>query len=297
MKQPPSDFYVTRGINGHTYDFPNIPQTPMVFDRLDCFWGGAPMLDHDFSKYGYGAERRMLNFLPEYPYGLVTIVPDNTEINKFPWIREKITTDGMNFFDAVGTSKTPSAYKETVVQKLEAAAERLAVRVAGDVAWSVVRLDRGHVRVTLADPGYTDPKSRNAVIKIQNLAALSAVDILSKQTLTITDSTIVTTVPAGSLRIIDIEHTPVTSVDNPVSDHKIQVYPNPSQGTFTVNGGDLQGDFTITIYDLCGRPVHSERLSTEGGELRRVISLGQKGIFIVRIAGGKYTFTDKIIIR
>lgn len=297
MKQPPSEFYINRGINGHTYDFPGIAKTPMVFDRLDCFWGGAPMLDHDFSKYGYGAERRMLNFLPEYPYGLVAIVPDNTDINKFPWIREKISTNGMNFYDTEGTSKTPSAYKETVVQKLEAAAERLSVRVTGDVAWSVVRLDRSHVRVTLVDPGYTDPKSRNAVIKIQNLAALNAVDILSKQTLAITDSTIVTTVPAGSLRIIDIEHTPVTSVDNPVSGNKIQVYPNPSHGTFTIKGGDLHGDFTITIYDLCGRPVHSERVSSSGGELLRVIRLDQKGIFIVRITGEKYSFTDKIIIR
>ena len=54
----------------------------MVFDRMDCYWGGAPTEPTDFSNYAMGSRSRMLNFLPTNPYGLIASVPANTELSE-----------------------------------------------------------------------------------------------------------------------------------------------------------------------------------------------------------------------
>lgn len=206
MISPPSNEYLTHGINGHNYNFNELKPTPMVFDRLDCYWGGAPIADHDFSSYGYGCDRRMLNFLPENPYGLIAIVPDDIDLTEFPRFKEKVSTDGQYFYDSTGRKHGPSAYKQTMLKKLRESAAHLPVVVKGDVAWSVVRIDPYHVRITLVDPGYTDPADRNAEIVLQHLTGLECTDILSGEIIEITDQKVRLRVPAGVFRIIDIEH-------------------------------------------------------------------------------------------
>ena len=206
MKSPPSNEYLIHGINGHTYDFNEVKRTPMVFDRLDCYWGAAPIADYDFSFYGYGCERRMLNFLPKNPYGLVAILPDDIDLAKFSRFKDKVTTDGQYFYDSAGQQHGPAEYKPVMIEKLSQSALRLPVLVKGDVAWSVVRLDPDHIRITLVDPGYTDPGNRNAEIVLQHLTGLECTDILSGEKLEIREQKIQLQVPAGIFRIIDIKH-------------------------------------------------------------------------------------------
>lgn len=206
MKSPPSENYIRSGTNGHRYSLNPGVNRPMVFDRLDAYWGGSPVQEYDFSSYGYGCDRRMLNFLPSNPYGMVSIVPEGIDVNSFPWLKEKITTDGEFFYDSEGKKQGSENYKQTMLQKLQQSASRLPVLVKGDVAWSVVRLDPTHVRVTLIDPGYTDPADRDAEIVLQRLKGTGCVDILSKEKITIKDQKIHVRVPAGIFRVIDIEH-------------------------------------------------------------------------------------------
>jgi len=206
MMSPPSNEYITHGTNGHNYNFNEVSATPLVFDRLDCYWGAAPIQDHDFSSYGYGCDRRMLNFLPKNPYGLVAIVPDDINLTKFPRFKEKVSTDGQYFYDSTGLKHGPAEYKQIMLRKLKQSAARLPVLVKGDVAWSVVRLDPNHVRVTLVDPGYTDPADRNAEIVLQHLTGLECTDILSGEKLEISDQKVHLQVSAGIFRIIDIAH-------------------------------------------------------------------------------------------
>jgi hypothetical protein len=206
MKSPPSDEFIDHGKNGHLYNFNEAKKVPMVFDRLDCYWGGAPIPVHDFSSYGYGCERRMLNFLPGYPYGLVAIVPDETDLTKFQVLREKVTTDGQFFYDSSGQQHGAAEYKQTMLGKLQQAAARLPILVKGDVAWSVVSLDPNHVRVVLVDPGYTDPADREAEVILQHLNGSKCTDILSGEELKIENQKIHIKVPAGIFRIIDIAH-------------------------------------------------------------------------------------------
>jgi hypothetical protein len=206
MKTPPSDEYLRHGMNGHRFNFDEEKPVTMVFNRLDSYWGAAPTTDYDFSNYGYGVERRMLNFLPKYPYGLVTIVPDEIDMKKFPLFHDKVTTDGQYFYDIAGKRYEAADYKQTMLEKLKSASEKLPVLVKGDAAWSVVRIDPNHVRVVLVDPGYTNPADRDVVIVLQHLRGVSCTDILSGEKLIISDQAIKVHIPAGVFRVLDVEY-------------------------------------------------------------------------------------------
>lgn len=204
MRTPPSEAYVAHGGNGHGYTYPKDEHPAMVFDRLDCYWAGAPLVAHDFSYYAYQVRRRMCNFIPPMPYGLVAIVPDNADVQgKF---RSRISTDGQYFYDEGGAQHTAVEYQAKVEQALREAAGRLPLVVRGTVHWSAARIDPAHVRVTLIDPGYLDPEDRDARIVLQHLDAVSCTDILSGEKLPIAGGTVSARVPMGSVRILDIEH-------------------------------------------------------------------------------------------
>jgi len=205
MKSPPSDDYIRHGTNGHHYRYPDDSHPTMVFDRLDCYWAGTPLQPHDFSGFGLGLDRRMCNFLPITPYGLVPIVPDDRDIAGTRF-RTKISTDGRYYYDTKGKRVTADVYQPMMEQLLKESAARLPIRVSGDAHWSVVRLDPTHVRVTLIDPGYLDPADRKVEIILQHMQGAWCVDILSGQALPIESNRIHITVPMGALRIVDIKH-------------------------------------------------------------------------------------------
>jgi hypothetical protein len=205
MRSPPSEEYIRHGVNGHSYRYPEDTQPQMAFDRLDCYWAGSPLLPHDFSNFGLGLDRRMCNYLPTAPYGLVPVLPDDFDI-KGTRFNTKISTDGQCFYDAGGKQVAAATYRPIVEQLLKESAGRLPVRVSGDAHWSVVRLDTTHVRVTLIDSGYLDPADREADIILQHLNGTQCTDILSGETVPVTDGRIHVKVPMGTLRIVDVEH-------------------------------------------------------------------------------------------
>jgi hypothetical protein len=212
----PSPRFLEHGKNGHGMSTFREGEPPAVFDRLDCYWGGAPTQRHDFSRHAFGSRRRMLNFLPTMRYGLIASVPADTKTGEGSRFRSMLQTDGEVFYDGAQKIMAIDHWK-WASSIADSASMALPVRVQGDVAWSAVRLDRKHVRVTLIDSGYTDPADRNAVIELQHLDAVWCRDILSREPLPITedpgkslgltcDKEVILTVPAASLRVIDIEH-------------------------------------------------------------------------------------------
>lgn len=212
MRTPPSEVYLRHGMDLATYDYPPKRQLPMVFDRLDWYWGAAPLLSDDFSYYSYSVRRRMTNFLPPAPHGMVAIVPDEMDIRTRGRFRTKISTDGESFYDEHGLRRPPGEYQSEVQKALHTAGSRLPLVVRGRVHWSAARLDPTHVRVTLVDPGYLDPDDRDAKIVFQHLDPVTCTDILSGVNLPIARRTVEVRVPAGTWRIMDIEHRPGTSV-------------------------------------------------------------------------------------
>lgn len=297
MKSPPAEDFMTHGINGHDYNFSIYHTRPKVFDRLDCYWGGAPILDHDFSSYGYGCDRRMLNFMPRNPYGLVTIVPDDIDIDEFPQFKNKVTTDGSKFYES-DIAFEPESYKQTMIDKLSESANRLPVLVQGDVAWSVVRLDSNHVRVTIVDPVYLDPANREATIILQNLSANNCTDILSGEKLAINNNRIQLTVPAGVFRIVDIAHQTVALTN-------LEIFPNPvNNGILNLritktglnntefNIGQLTG--LIRIYDLTGKLCFSKDINHHTGGMVQVNL--DNGIYIVTLLSDGQSISGKILV-
>jgi lambda-carrageenase len=202
----PSERFIFHGTNAHNASVYEPNQPPLVFERMDSFWAGAPIPEHCFSNYGFGCRSRSLNFLPTLPYGLVTMIPDNTDLSRYPMFKNKITTNGEFWFDAEGKQHDAVEYKPVVEQALKEAAAQLPVRVEGDAAWSAVRVSPRHIRVLLLDSGYIDPADRDASIIPQTIKAIGCRDILSGEKIHLKDGKFSLRVPMGSLRICDIEH-------------------------------------------------------------------------------------------
>ncbi|MBE7539679.1 MAG: hypothetical protein HS122_14870 [Opitutaceae bacterium] len=205
MLQPDQDF-LRHGINGHGMDLYSPGEAPFVFDRLDCFWGGAMLADHDFENYALHAKRRMTNFISRSPYGNLAMIPADTDLARFPIFKRKLLTDGRYWYDDAGRRHTAPEYKPVVLQALEEAAARLPIRVTGDVAWAALRLDATHIRVVVIDPGYFDPAPRQAIVRFQHVKPTEIRDILDGAKLTAEVEGLALNIPMGSLRIIDVAH-------------------------------------------------------------------------------------------
>ena len=203
MKSPPSPEFLGHGTN-HAASIYQGDQPPLVFDRMDWYWGAVPLAEYDFSKYVYGIERRMTNFLPLSPYGMVTILPDKDIAGLHKPYEQKITTDGRYFYDEKGKSYEPSEYRPVVEETLKKAAKELPVIVEGEANWAVVKMDESHFRVTLVDPGYLDPDDRDVKIVLQHGEWSRCTDILGREDLPVEDGKISVRIPMGSVRIVDL---------------------------------------------------------------------------------------------
>ena len=70
------------------------------------------------------------------------------------------------------------------------------------------------------------------------------------------------------------------------------VYPNPSNGSFSLNLG--KGQWGVAVYDIMGRKVYESRM-----EGRSALDLGQcqKGLYFLKVTGDGKTLTTKIMIQ
>lgn len=304
MKSPPSKRFLDDGINSHGYTYDKDNHSPKVFDRLGTYWGGAQIADHDFSGYGYGCERRMLNFLPVTPFGLVAIIPETTDLSRFPYFREKVITDGECFYDSTGFRYTANEYKPIMLQKLQESASRLPVLVKGDVAWSVVRIDSTHIRITLVDPGYTDPAEREVEIILQHLNGIHCRDIIAREDFAILNNKVQLTVPIGLFRIVDIEHAKIGDISaveqlrGSVDDIDIKVFPNPGRGKVILqlsNSNNSMEKLKCDIYNASGVRI---AINPEYKNERIALDMQRypNGIYTVRLYADDYVITKKIIL-
>lgn len=202
--QYPSENFFYHGDNAHHNLEINPESETAVFDRMDWFWGGAPIREDDLCRYGFGSDARMLNYLPRNPHGFIASIPDETDISRHAQWTRKFSTDGEYFYDDGGKQITASGYRPTVESALVDGAQTLPIRVEGEVSWAAARLDDNHIRVTLVDSGYLDPADRDATIVLQRVTADSATDALTGAFLPIENSRIPVHVPVGLFAVVDI---------------------------------------------------------------------------------------------
>jgi len=196
---------------------------PMVFGRLNGTWPGAPVTEWDFSRYAAGVRDRRLNYLPPYENGIVMLTPP--QAGKFadpdaprgkmidhlhPLYRnvmKEFISDGRQYYSADGKETYPAKeYHRVIETEIRKRAERLPLTVSGGVAWVAAQTAPNHLRLTLVDSGYINPKARVAKVHFHAVRPVRMADVLSGESLDISEpSAVAVNVPLGLFRFIDIE--------------------------------------------------------------------------------------------
>jgi hypothetical protein len=175
-----------------------------IFSVGQMHWAGTNIPEYDYSNAALGVKYRWLNYMPEMPHGMVPVAPIES--------KSMVEKQGKPYFvsngkvGVTGDKKIPAnQFGGTIKNTVSKGEKNLAIVVKG-ASWSVLKLDENHVRIILVDPGYLDPQKREVTILFQTKQPKRAMDVLSKEDLKIHQKSIKTTVPAGSLRFIDITY-------------------------------------------------------------------------------------------
>jgi len=108
-----------------------------------------------------------------------------------------------------------------------------------------------------------------------------------------------TTVVLKSYQIVDNQQT-ITEIPNPVSEKDILVYPNPTQGHFTVDitnvtHDNLKGE--ANLFDANGKLLDKKNIHSHSAHKKLNFDLTHKarGTYLLNVSMGDNTFTWKII--
>ncbi len=82
----------------------------------------------------------------------------------------------------------------------------LPLTVSGDVAWVTAQSAPNHLRLTLIDSGYINPKARTVTVHCHTVKPVKMVDLLDQTRFNMDNpSEVKIDVPCGMFRFIDIE--------------------------------------------------------------------------------------------
>ncbi|MEN9402525.1 MAG: hypothetical protein RL091_1228 [Verrucomicrobiota bacterium] len=203
--QPPAERFAKHGGNYHQLqDWGNdsADAKPWAFDRLDCYWGMAPLPPTDVSTYLWGRTRRDASHLPTTtPHGFVALVPGGISRPDSPW-KTMWTTDGDTLSKDGRNYSLPEA-RIAMLADLAAAEKSLPFHVEGRVFHQVVEQSPGRYIVALIDSGWLDPAERTVKLTARLPGTWKLTDRLSGQTLGTLASPVELRVPAGALRLLE----------------------------------------------------------------------------------------------
>jgi len=122
-------------------------------------------------------------------------------------IMKEYVTDGRHYYSADGKKEyAADEYYKTIEADIKKSAKLLPLTVSGDVAWVAAQASANHLRLTVIDSGYINPKARTAIVKFHTVKPLKMFDLLDKKSFNITDPYAVKIdIPCGMFRFIDIE--------------------------------------------------------------------------------------------
>ena len=84
-----------------------------------------------------------------------------------------------------------------------------------------------------------------------------------------------------------------TANPNQVTTIDFDIYPNPSNGNFTVYFTDLEKGYSIEIYSILGKKVFEKSAITTQNN---TVSQLQSGVYLVKITKGSETVVKKVIV-
>ncbi|MEQ8360468.1 MAG: T9SS type A sorting domain-containing protein [Cytophagales bacterium] len=126
---------------------------------------------------------------------------------------------------------------------------------------------------TAANPQHTFPQSQSYLITLTAYAGSC-----------IKDTTKAVFVPVGGIN------------DNAYTN--LNVFPNPSDGSFRISAENISGEVNIEILSMTGTVVYSEKAQAMGEELNHDIRLNQlaQGTYILKIRNDKTLINGRIVI-
>jgi len=195
--------------NGHApekwEDDPELHQA--VFPHNGNLWGMTNTPDHAFTKVIFGKERQFGYQVPATPYGLVAMVPQQTNLDQVANVEDWLHTDGIYIWREGQEKLTGKAAADMIKREYEQAAKQLLFRqVSADPAFmQVVKVKEDHYRLYLLDPGWVDPKAREVEVKIQMEGDFKVKNLLEKTDYRISEKGFKVKVPAGLFTIVEVE--------------------------------------------------------------------------------------------
>ncbi len=197
--------FARHGINGHGHHKWNEDESdtqPWALERLDCYWGMAPLPETDLSTYLWGRTRRSADHIAvTAPHGFVSIVAGAPPRADGPW-RTVWTTDG-DTLAKEGKTYSLEGARRLIQQDLAAGATTMPLRIDGTVFHQVIAQSEHRYVLVLIDPGWVDPADRPVVLTAQQPGAWSVQDRLTGETLGTLDHPLKIDVPAGAFRLLE----------------------------------------------------------------------------------------------
>ncbi len=206
----PSERFAQHGANGHqeaSWNNDGTDRQPWAFDRLDCYWGMAPLPPTDVATYLWGRTRRDPSQLATTTsHGFVALVPGKTPRADGPW-QTLWTTNGDRLVRD-GESLTLRDARTALMADLAAGAKAFPFAVTGRVFHQIIEVSPQRYVLALVDPGWLDPADRTVRIAVQIPGRWQAVDRLTGATLGPLDEGLSLTVSAGTIRLIELQFRP-----------------------------------------------------------------------------------------
>lgn len=205
MRQP-SQRFVTHGANGHGdsgWARDASEGQAWAFDRLDCYWGMAPLPPTDVATYLWGRTRRDPAQIPTTtPHGLVALVPGGAAAPGDRW-STAWTTDGDSLRKAGRAYSLPEA-RQAMGEDLAAAEKDLPFHVEGRVFHQVVEHAPNLYIIALVDSGWLDPAERTVHLTTRLPGTWSATDRLTGAPLGPLATPLELRVSAGTIRLLEV---------------------------------------------------------------------------------------------
>jgi hypothetical protein len=192
--------------NGHSDQGWNRDGTdtrPWAFDRLDCYWGMAPLPPTDVSTYLWGRARRSSEHVPTTaPHGFVCILSGSMPRKDGPW-SSVWTTDGATLSKG-GKAYSLEEARSAITAELTDGVKGLPFRVEGRVFHQVIEQEANRYVICLVDPGWLDPADRDVALAAQSSGRWQVTDRLTGERLGDLQKPLALRVPAGVFRLLEV---------------------------------------------------------------------------------------------
>lgn len=91
---------------------------------------------------------------------------------------------------------------------------------------------------------------------------------------------------------------PATGInENNGSGKGLQVFPNPSNGSTTVEGYNEEANASLQVFSIYGKEVHSESI-TQSGSFQKQLDLSHcaSGVYLIRVTTAQSSYTKRIVL-